>query len=49
MGENHREKERESIITMAITMVFSSLLGFLRSNLFYVGRGLPFIQVVSVG
>jgi len=49
IGENHGEKEKESTITMAITIVFSSLLGFLRLNLFYVGRGLPFIQVVSVG
>ena len=34
MGENHGEKKRESTITMVITMMFSSLLGFLRSTPF---------------
>jgi len=47
MGENH-ERERKSTITMEI-MAFSVVLGFLRSNPFYVGRALLFIQVVFVG
>ena len=46
MRENHRE--RESTISMAITMVFSGLLGFLRSILFHIERDLLFVQVVSV-
>jgi len=48
MRENHGERERESTITMAITMVFSGLLGFLRSILFHIERDLLFVQVVSV-
>ena len=49
MGENHGGRERKSTITMAITMAFSIVLGLLRSNPFYVGRALLFIQVVFIG
>jgi len=45
MGENHERIDRESTITMA----FSIVLGLLRSNPFYVGRALLFIQVVFIG
>jgi len=48
MGEDHGKKEREYTITMAIIMVFSSLLGFLRLNPLYVGMGLPLYKLCQM-